>query len=140
MYLLDTNVVSEIRKPRPHGAVLQWIASVSPQDLAVPAVVIAELQAGAEITRRQDPTKAAELEAWIDEILRTFSDIGMDGPTFRHWAHLMAGKTPGLAADAMIAATARLYNYVVATRNVRDFLALGAEVFNPFTYHSEDLV
>jgi predicted nucleic acid-binding protein len=62
LYLLDTNVVSELRKPRPHGAVVAWIDRTPDEDLYLSAVTLGELQAGVEITREQDPTKAAEIE------------------------------------------------------------------------------
>ena len=68
MYLLDTNVISELRKPRPHGGVLAWIASVPDRELFLSALTLGELQAGVERTRRQDPQKAALIESWIDQI------------------------------------------------------------------------
>ena len=68
MYLLDTNVVSELRKVRPHGAVLAWIQDVPEGALWMAAVTLGELQAGAEITRKQDAAKAAAIEAWIDQL------------------------------------------------------------------------
>jgi predicted nucleic acid-binding protein len=134
MYLLDTNVISELRKRKPHGAVLAWIESLRDQDIHVPAVAIAELQDGAEITRRQDPAKALELEQWVDQIMATFVVLPMDGSMFRDWARLMSGKSDDLAADAMIAATARAHRLTVATRNVKDFTIFGVQVFNPFAY------
>ena len=72
MYLLDTNVVSELRRPRPHGAVLDWIADVPAEQLFVSAVTIGEIQAGIEITREQDEAKAEELEAWLDKVLVSY--------------------------------------------------------------------
>jgi len=63
MYLLDTNVISELRKAKPHGAVLAWFSAVRPHEIAIPAVVIEEIQDGAEITRKQDQPKAEEIEA-----------------------------------------------------------------------------
>ena len=72
MYLLDTNVVSELRRPRPHRAVLDWIANVPDDQLFVSAVTIAEIQAGVEITREQDAAKAEELETWLDKILASY--------------------------------------------------------------------
>ena len=67
MYLLDTNVISELRRPRPHGAVLAWLEGVDDHDLHLSAVTLGELQAGVEITREQDPERAAQIESWIDE-------------------------------------------------------------------------
>jgi toxin FitB len=63
MYLLDTNVVSEIRRRRPHGAVVAWLRSIDPRDLNISAVTLGELQAGIEVTRERDAAKAAEIEA-----------------------------------------------------------------------------
>ena len=133
MYLLDTNVISELRKARPHGAVSAWIESLRDQDIKIPAVAIAELQDGAEITRRQDRAKAIELEQWIDRMMATFVVLPMDGSMFRDWARLMSGKPDDLAADAMIAATARAHRLIVATRNVKDFAHFDVRVFNPFS-------
>jgi predicted nucleic acid-binding protein len=133
MYLLDTNVVSELRRPRPHGGVLAWLSSVPGGELLVCAFTFGELQAGAERTRRQDPQKAAELEAWIEGIPRTWKVIPMDETIFREWARLMSGKSQDLFEDAMIAATARVGGLTVATRNVKDFRHFPVEVLNPFS-------
>lgn len=133
-YLLDTNVISELRKTKPHGAVTAWIESLHDEDIRVPAVAIAELQDGAELARRQDPAKANELERWIDRIMATFVVLPMDGQMFRDWSRLMSRRSDDLAADAMIAATARAHRLIVATRNVKDFEPFDVDVFNPFTY------
>ena len=138
IYLLDTNVISELRKRKPHGAVTAWLSSLRDEDIQIPAVAIAELQDGAEITRRQDPVKARELEQWIDRILATFVVRPMDGLMFRDWSRLMSGRSNDLAADAMIAATARVLRLTVATRNVKDFDTFQVQVFNPFTFHPEE--
>jgi toxin FitB len=68
MYLLDTNVISELRKPRPHGGVVAWLESINSNDLYLSAVTLGEIQAGIELTREQDPLKAAEIEAWADAL------------------------------------------------------------------------
>ena len=135
-FLLDNNVVSELRKPRPHGAVVAWRRSVPLHQLAVPAVVVAEIQDGIEITRKQNPAKAAEFEGWLDGVMSYYTILPADGAIFREWARLMHGKSDDLSADAMIAATARVLRLVVATRNVKDFRHFNVEVFNPFEYSS----
>lgn len=138
MYLLDTNVISELRKNKPHGAVLSWFASVAARDIQIPAVAVGELQDGVELTRLQDPLKAAEIERWVDRIMRTFVVIPMDGNSFRETGRLMAGKPDDLFEDAMIAATAQIHKLVVVTRNVKDFTIFGVQVFNPFTYKGKN--
>jgi predicted nucleic acid-binding protein len=132
-FLLDTNVVSELRKDRPHGSVVAWRKSLPTHELAIPAVVIGEIQTGIELTRKQDPAKAAELESWLDRVISYYTILPMDGAMFREWARLMAGKSDDLSGDAMIAATARIHGMVIATRNVKDFAKFGVRVFNPFT-------
>ena len=132
MYLLDTNVISELRKPKPHGAVIAWLKRVPDKELFISALTLGELQAGVERTRRQDAEKAASMEAWIDQIAEAYEVIPMDAPTFREWARLMEGKPDHLFEDAMIAATARIQRLTVVTRNTRDFESLGVKLFNPF--------
>lgn len=132
MFLLDTNVVSELRRPRPHGAVLAWIRSAADDDLHLSAVTLAEIQAGIEITRDQDPNKAGAMEAWLDQLAQAWNVLPMDAPTFRLWARLMHRKSNTLYEDAMIAATARVHGLTVVTRNERDFAPFGVPVKNPF--------
>ncbi len=132
MYLLDTNVVSELRKPKPHGAVVQWVRDAADADLHISAVTIGEIQAGIEITRAQDGAKAAELEHWLAQVSETFNVVPMDAAAFREWARLMHRASNTLYEDAMIAATARVHKLVVVTRNVADFESFGVEILNPF--------
>jgi len=132
VYLLDTNVVSELRKPRPHGSVVAWLEAIDDADLHLAAVSLGELQAGVEITREQDAGKAAEIEAWIDQVAQTWNVLSLDGPTFRTWARLMHGRQDDLLVDALIAATSIQHGLVVVTRNVRDFAPFGVETVDPF--------
>ena len=131
-YLLDTNVVSELRKRKPHGAVLAWLDTLRPEQIFLSAVSVGELQAGAELTRKNDPAKAVEIENWLTVTEGTFPVIPMDSACFREWARLKAGKSPELIEDAMIAATARIHGLTVATRNERDFRQFQVGLFNPF--------
>jgi len=132
VYLLDTNVISELRRARPHGAVLTWLHGVADSDLYLSAVTIGELQAGVEVTREQAPDKAMEIELWIDQIAATFNVLPMDARIFRCWARLHHRRSNDLIEDAMIAATAITHDLTMVTRNVRDFKSFGIPTLNPF--------
>lgn len=132
MYLLDTNVVSELRKAKPHGAVLAWLQSTDDRDLHLSAVTLGEIQAGIEIAREQDPSKAAEIESWADQVAGTWNILPMDAATFRAWARLMHRQSDALIEDAMIAATAMQHELTVVTRNIKDFAGFGIKLLNPF--------
>jgi predicted nucleic acid-binding protein len=131
-FLLDTNVVSELRKPKPHGAVVAWLQRLRDDQLFLSAVTLGELQAGIERVRPQDARKAQEIESWVDQLAASIQVLPMDTLCFREWARLMNGKSDALLEDAMIAATARLHGLTVATRNERDFEALDVSLLNPF--------
>ena len=131
-YLLDTNVVSELRKVKPHGAVVAWLVKLRPEQIFIPAVTMAELQTGVELTSQQDANKAQEIQRWLDSLAATFSFVPMDAACFQEWARMMTGKTDALRADAMIAATARVHGFEVATRNEADFRQFGVKIINPY--------
>jgi toxin FitB len=132
MYLLDTNIVSELRKPKPHGAVVAWLQSIDDAKLFVSAVTIGEIQAGIELTREQDAKKAADIESWLELVAASYNVLAMDAAAFRRWARLMHRKSDTLYEDAMIVATAQAHGLTVATRNTADYKALGIAAFNPF--------
>ena len=134
MYLLDTNVVSELRRKKPHGAVVAWIQSVDDKDLYLSSVTLAEIQAGIEITREQDNQRAAELEEWLDQVAVTYNILSLDGDAFRAWAKLMHKTSDTLYEDAMIAAIAKVNKLIVVTRNVTDFESFDIKLLNPFEY------
>lgn len=131
-YLLDTNVVSELRKPKPHGGVVQWVRSLRDDQLFISVVTLGELQRGIERTRRQDAAKAHEIERWVDHLEESVNVLSMDGSCFRELARLMERKPGHLLEDAMIAATARVRGLQVATRNEKDFALFNVATLNPF--------
>jgi toxin FitB len=132
VYLLDTNVISELRKAKPHGAVMAWLGDADVRTLYVSAVTLGEIQAGIEITREQDPAKASEIEAWLDQIIGSWNVLPMDTAAFRLWAKLMHRKSDAIVDDAMIAATARVHGLTVVTKNVRHFRNMGVDLVDPF--------
>jgi predicted nucleic acid-binding protein len=133
--LLDTNVVSELRRPKPHGAVLAWLASVDAQTLFLSAFSLGEIQRGIEITRRQDEVKAQSMEPWLDQLANALEVLTLDALVMREWARLMQRRSNTLSEDAMLAATAQVHGLQMVTRNVADFEALGLACFNPFTFN-----
>ena len=132
MYLLDTNVVSELRKPKPHGGVLAWFQGLEDTLLHLSAVTLGEIQAGIEITREQDAAKAEEIEAWLAQVAAAYNVLPMDAAAFRAWARFMHRRSDTVYEDAMIAATAQVHGLTVVTRNVADFKAFGVPLLNPF--------
>ncbi len=132
MYLIDTNIISELRKPRPYVGVISWLEQTAETDLYLSAVTLGEIQAGIEITREQDKHKASIIEAWLAQIAQTYNILPMNAETFRVWAKLMHKESNTVYEDAMIAATAIVHKLTVVTRNIRDFKRFEVQVFNPF--------
>ena len=132
MFLLDTDVVSELRRARPHGAVLAWLRRQDDAALFLSAVTVGEIQAGIELTRDQNPARAAELEDWLAQVAGSFNILPMDAAAFRAWARLMHHRQDHLIEDAMIAATALVHGLTVVTRNLRDFQPFGVALLDPF--------
>jgi predicted nucleic acid-binding protein len=133
MYLLDTNIVSELRKTRPYAGLISWLTNIPDSSLYLSAVTLGEIQAGIEITREQDKAKAVMIETWSAQVAQTYNILPMDAETFRVWAKLMHRESDTVYEDAMIAATAIVHNLIVVTRNIRDFKRFEVEWFNPFS-------
>lgn len=135
MYLLDTVVLSELRKGplRRNPHVVSWLASVSPDDVFISAVSIGEIERGIERQRSVDPAFAIALAEWLDVVLRNYGErilpLGVD--IARRWGRLSA-RIGNNGIDLAIAATALEHNLTIATRNVSDFAATGAALFDPF--------
>jgi toxin FitB len=90
---VDTNVVSELRRKKPHGAVLAWLQSVDESELFISAVTLGEIQAGIELTREQDAEKASQIESWLEQIASAYGTLPMDGKAFSICASLMHGSS-----------------------------------------------
>lgn len=137
MYLLDTNIISELRKKKPHPGVVAWVRAAPEEALHVSAVSLGEIQAGIEITRRQDGDKAREIERWLDDLAQSYNVLPVDAPTFRRWARLMDRRADHHLEDALIAATALVRGLTVVTRNVDDFQPFAVPLINPFSGNAE---
>jgi len=136
MYLLDTNVVSELRKPKPHGGVIAWVLEQPPLALFICALTVGEIQIGIERTRLQDSGKADEIESWLDQLVRTSNMLPIDATTYRFWAKLITGQSDTVYEDALIAACAKCHGLTVATRNTKHFALFDVPVVNPFDHRS----
>lgn len=133
-YALDTNVASEPRKPRPHGALLAWFEAHPRTAYAIPAIVFYELQRGAELTRLQNRERAEELDSWIDSLPGRVAILPFDAAVARETSRLLQKQSPDLFVDAAIAATARVHGLIVATRNTKDFKRFDVPLVNPFLF------
>jgi len=133
MYLLDTVVLSELRKRRRDQNVVSWIEATQPGDLYLSAITIAEIELGIGRQRRLNPAFATELSAWLDMTLRVYGDrvLPVTVGISRRWGRI-AGELGTKNLDLAIAATALEHGLVVATRNVSDFAPTGVAVLNPF--------
>lgn len=113
---------------------LRWYRSHAESEYAIPAIALYEIQAGAEATRTQNAMKAAEIESWVEALMRETTVLSLDAYAARETARLLQGKSKALFEDAMIAAVATVHGLTVATRNTRDFDRFGVNLVNPFLF------
>jgi toxin FitB len=137
-WLLDTNVVSETGKRHPNARVVEWLTAQTPDELAISIITVAELRAGA--LAHSDVERRRELLQWIDATTSTWLAercVAVTVEILTDWlqvARLLAAKgTTRQSPDLLVAATARIHNLTVVTRNVRDFIDTGVRVYDPWT-------
>ena len=133
-FLLDTNVVAELRKPRPTASVAAWFESVDGSQLYLSVLVVGEIQQGVTRLRRRDPRQAAVFDAWLGTLRREFADrlLPVDEAVALAWGALSAGDLLPVV-DGLLAATAQVHGLTVVTRNVADFARTGVPVLDPFS-------
>jgi toxin FitB len=132
-FLLDTNVVSEIRKPRPDSKAQAWLASAPAAELYLSVLVVGEIRQGVERLRRRDPARAAPYEAWLSELARRFADrlVPVTVEVCEEWGRLNV-PDPLPVVDGLMAATAKVQGWTFVTRNVADLARTDVRLLNPF--------
>ena len=133
-FLIDTNVISELRKGRRANAnVREWLRSVDGAALYLSVLVIGELRAGVEGVRRHDPSGAANLDRWLHDLLDSYQDriLPIDAAVAERWGRMNV-PDPVSAVDGLLAATALVHALTLVTRNVRDVKRTGVQHLDPF--------
>lgn len=133
-YLLDTNIISEVRKgERCDPRVSAWYASIADEDLFLSTLVLGEIRKGVELARRRDLAKAAVLERWLRQVETAFGTrvLTVDNAVADQWGRMSAVR-PIPVIDGLLAATAMINRLTLVTRNDRQITGLGAMVLNPF--------
>lgn len=132
-YLLDTNVLSELRKKRCNKGVRRWFESVDDDDLYLSVVVVGEIRRGVELIGRRDPAGAQSLDRWLNGLRRSYAEriLAIDLEVAELWGRLSL-EEPLAPIDGLLAATALHHRLTLVTRNVVDVARSGADVLNPF--------
>lgn len=132
-FLLDTNIVSELRRgARTPPDLLTWFDQQPARSLFLSILSVGEIRQGIEKVRRSDPRQAGALDRWLHGLTQYYEDrlLYADGAVAEEWGRLRAGRNVPVI-DALLAATARVHDLTLVTRNVRDFRALPVRVLNP---------
>lgn len=135
MYLLDTNVVSEVRKSKPDPGVQKWFEVVPTAELRLSVLVVGELRDGVERLRRRDPAAGAPLASWLAQLVSSFhSHIAeVDLEIAERWGRINADHGPLPAVDGLLAATALVRDWTLVSRNERHLGRTGVRLLNPFS-------
>lgn len=134
-YLLDTNVISELRKgDRGDPAVRNWVEAQTGDDLWLSVLVVGELLRGVELVRRRNPLSAVVLDQWLDRLKNTYADriLPVTGSIMQRWA-LVTVPDPVPVIDGLLAATALDHDLVFVTRNIKDVKSTKVQTHNPFS-------
>jgi predicted nucleic acid-binding protein len=136
-YLLDTNVLSEVRRPRGDVKVKRWISSVPAEDLYLSVLTLGEVRRGIGLLRRRDRAQADVYEAWLIIVLRDYEDrvLPVDAEAAEEWARMNV-PDPISIVDGLMAATAKVRNMTFVTRNTADVARTGVRLLNPFEHSS----
>jgi predicted nucleic acid-binding protein len=133
MYILDTNVISAVRRPDRAPKVAAWLQGKAEHDLFISVITLGEIERGIRQQQSRDPAFAADLRAWLDRTVLLFSDrlLPFDAEDARIWGRLSA-EIGNNGADLMIAASALRHAAIVVTGNTSDFVPTGCALENPF--------
>ncbi len=135
-YLIDTNVISEVRKgARCDARVAGWFGSVEDSELYLSVLVLGEIRRGIERARSNEPARAEALEKWLTQVGRAFVGriLAVERSVADEWGR-MSAKRPHKTTDTLMAATAKVHALTLVTRNTADVAGLGAAVINPFEW------
>ena len=132
-YLLDTNVLSEVRRPRGDEGVKRWVYSTPADEMYLSVLVVGEIRRGIERLVRRDPEQAGVYEAWLDTVLRDYAGriLPVDAEAAYEWGR-MSVPDPVPIVDGLMAATAKVRGMTFVTRNTADVARTGARLLNPF--------
>jgi hypothetical protein len=134
-FLLDTNIISEIRKrDRAHPNVVRWVARTPVEEIGTSVLVLAEIRHGIELKRRSDPVRAKSLDRWFSQMRMRLGDrvLPIDEPVAEAWA-LLGIPDPVPLIDGLLAATAKVHGLIFVTRNVADIAVVGVLLLDPFS-------